>query len=546
MPTDPIRQRFRAQQAEDELLEANRLVTLAVQWQLPDGSTLLKAGGVWDKLDKQYLKTEPDTVRIIRLKESQVEAARWLAWWFQERAAGRKRDFRSLFLLGDRGGGKSFLAGVGTVTALIKFPRFGTKPALAWQVVSSFRERREIEREIADCFPFEGLWYVRRLAPEHEYRFVNGALLVTQSADDKESLRQGTVDFLYLNEATKLTVDTYIAGIPRLKDHDGLCIATSNPPKNDRGRWVKKLWDTAEERKEAEQPFSVRFVSIKSDGNDIISQDAADDVADQVRVLDPRAAAADIDGEMLRIGEAAYGKFSRVVNRRPMPDLGDITREYLKARTGRAYDYLGGMDFQGRPHMVAVVCKIFGTIEDPQLYFCDEIISPQATEADLADDCKDAGYTPDNIYWIGDNSGQWQNGKHVRNEHDSYKEISKAGFHIGPCIKPKNRDHHPGNPPIEQRVGLINRSLKQPCLFVACRLDSRGRVAEVLAPHLAEGLQECDLQLNRKGRVIPVGVHAHITDAMGYPVWWVYSKGRRKLGGSVGAAVPIERKGPLG
>ena len=83
-------------------------------------------------------------------------------------------------------------------------------------------------------------------------------------------------------------------------------------------------------------------------------------------------------------------------------------------------------------------------------------------------------------------------------------------------------------------------------LRVRRRLDGRGRVAEVYAPNLAEGLQECDLQLNRKGRVIPVGVHAHITDAMGYPVWWVYSKGRRKLWGSVGAAVPIERKGPLG
>jgi hypothetical protein len=546
MPADPIRQRFRAQQAEDELLEANRLVTMAVQWQLPDGSTLLHAGGVWDKIDRCYLKTEPDVVRVIRLKQSQVVAAQWLGWWLQERAEGRKRDFRSLFLLGDRGGGKSFLACVGTITALIKFPTFGTKPTLAWQVVSSFRERREIEREIADNFPFEGLWYIRRLAPEHEYRFVNGALLVTQSADNKEALRQGTVDFLYLNEATKLTMDTYIAGIPRLKDHDGLCIATTNPPKNDRGRWVKKLYDTAAERKEAEQSFSVRFVDIKSEGNDSIDHDAADDVADQVRVLDPRAAAADIDGQMLRIGEAAYGKYSRVVNRRPMPDIGDITRDYLRMRTGRAYDYLGGMDFQGRPHMVAVVCKIFGTLEDPQLYFCDEIISPQATEGELADDCKDAGYTPDNIYWIGDNSGQWQNGKHLRHEHDSFKEISNCGFHIAPCIKPKSRDHRPGNPPIEQRVGLINKSLTIPRLFVACELDMRGRVREVLAPKLADGFQECDLRENRHGRVVPVGVHAHITDAAGYPVWWVYSKGRRKLGGSIGESVSIERVSPIG
>lgn len=545
MPADPIRQRFRAQQAEDEVLETNRLVTLAVQWQLPDGSTLLHAGGVWDKLDRCYLKREPDFVKVIRLKQSQVDAAHWLAWWLQEKEDGRRRGIRSFFLLGDRGGGKSYIGVAATITALIKFPRFGTKPSLAWQVVSSFRERRELEREIADIFPFEGLWYVRRLAPEHEYRFANGALLVTQSADNRDALRQGTVDFLFLNEATKLTQDTYTSGIPRLKDHDGLCIATTNPPQNDRGRWVKKLYDTAEERKEAEQPFSVKFVSVKSEGNDELDQDAADDVADQVRVLNPRAAAADIDGEMLRIGEAAYGKFSRVVNRRPMPDIGDITREYLKMRTNRAYDYLGGMDFQGRPHMVAVVCKIFGTIEQPQLYFCDEIISPQATEAELADDCKDAGYTPSNVYWIGDNSGQWQNGKHLRHEHDSFKEIRSCGFHITSCIKPKSHEHRPANPPVEQRVGLINKSLAAPRLFVACDIDKKGRVVDVLAPRLAEGFQECDLQLNRKGRVVPVGVHAHITDAAGYPTWWVYSKGRRKLG-SIAESVHIERKSPIG
>lgn len=520
---DPLRQRFRALQAERDLLEANRYTTIAVQWQLPDGSTLLHAGGTWDAIDKRYLPKEPDQVRIIRLRESQVEAARWLAWWLQERAEGRKRDFRSLFLLGDRGGGKTFLATVGTVTALVKFPRMDGKPTLAWQVVSSYRERREIEREIESAFPFENTWYTRRLAPEHEYRFVHGPLLVTLSGDNPESLRQGTVDYLFLNECTKLQEDAYISGIARLKDHDGLCIATTNPPKTNRGRWVKKFWDTAQERKEGGKPFSLRFVRVDSAGNDLTHQDAADDVADQIRVLNPRAAQADIDGLMLPIDQPAYWEWVPSRNARPLPDLGDITRQYLKRRTGREYDYLIGADFQGRPFQVAVVAKIYGSLDEPLVYFCDEVICPQATEGDLADAVLEAGYTPDNAYWVADNSGQWQNSQRnsrwKRNEFTSHSQIASRGFHIVPCIKPKEPGHQPANPLVEQRINLINAQLKASRIFV----DPEG------APRLAESLKECILRATGRGRVIPTGVHAHASDALGYPAWWIYSKGRRTL-----------------
>lgn len=516
---DPLRHKFRAQQAERELREANRHVTLAVQWKLPDGSTLLHAGGVWDTIDERYLDQEPERVRIIRLKESQVAPAQWLAWWMQERAAGRKRDFRSLFLWGDRGSGKTSMSVIAAGTFLIKFPTLDGSPTLAWQVVRSYRERQELEREIERFFPFEGLWYTRRRAPEHLYSFVNGATLRTISADDPTTLQQGTVDLLFLNEMAKLTEDTYLKGLPRIKDHDGLCIGTTNPPTNNRGRWVKKLYDEAEERRAAGRSFPARFVKIESKDNDAIHQDVADDVADIIRTLNPRMAQADIDGLMLPVDQPAYWEWNKHRNGRPLPDLGDITPQYLRGRTSRAYSYLIGADFQGRPHMVAVVCKVLGTPEDPQLHVVDEFICPQATERDLAEAVLAAGYTPELALWIGDASGQWQNGKHTRLEYDSFRAIRDCGFHILPPVKPRTAEHRPANPPIEQRVNLINAKLKT---------NSIG-VDPELAPRLAEGLRECILKENRYGRVVPVGVHAHITDALGYPVWWVYSRGQRKL-----------------
>lgn len=536
MPADPLRQKFRALQSEKELLEANRLVNLAVQWKLPDGSTLLHAGGVWDKIERRYIKREADKVKIVRLEESQVLPARWAAWWLQERAAGRPRDFFTEFLIGDRGSGKTFFLVCFGETAAVKLVEFQPKPPIIWMVSASFRERDELEREIADNFPFEGIWYSHRRAPEYRYTFVNGAVLRNLSADDPETLKQGRVDVLLINEAAKMQKDAYLNGVGRLKDQDGICVATSNPPRNNRGRWVFNLWKKADEAKEAGLKYPIKFLKVMSIGNATLNHETAGQIATVVRDIDPRYARADIDGEMLRVDQPAYYKFQKKTNCRTLPDLGDITREYLRMRTGRAYDYLGGMDFQGRPHMVGVVCKIFGTLDDPQLYFCDEIVCPQATEEDLAEAAKDIGYSPNNILWIGDNSGQWQNGKHLRHQHDSFKAIKDAGFHIEPCIKPKSRDHRPANPPIEHRVTLINRGLERKWLYAD----------EALVPKLVMGLSECELKENRHGRVLPVGYHAHITDACGYPVWWVYSKGRRKLTGAAAESIHIERKSPIG
>lgn len=519
MPSDLLRQRFRAQLSELEQAEESRLVNLCVEWRLPNGAALLRAGGIWDRIDRTYLRKEPERVKVIRLQPSQVLTAQACAWWFQERAEGRERDFFNLFAVGDRGSGKTFIAVTAMITAAIQFPTMGGKPTLVWLVSQSYRERDEIEREIAENFPFESIWYSHRKAPEYRYSLVNGVTIRNLSADDPESLKQGRVDFLMLNEAAKMSRDAYLNGVGRLKDQDGFCLATTNPPRTNRGRWVYNLWKKTEEAKELGKSYPVRFLQVSSEGNETIHRGSADQIAVVVRDVDPRYAQADVDGIMLPIDKPAYWEWIRSRNARPLPDLGDITRQYTKLRTGKAYNYLAGADFQGRPHMVATFAKVYGSIDEPLLYFCDEVICPQATERDLADEVREAGYTSDDVLWIGDSSGQWQNGRHLRNEHDSFRAIRDAGFVIQPPVKPKTPDHRPGNPPIEQRVGLINAQLK----------TGRIHVDPELAPRLVEGLAECILKESRTGRVVPVGIHAHITDSAGYLVWWVYSKGRRKL-----------------
>jgi hypothetical protein len=520
---DPLRAKFRSLRSEAEAAEASRYLDLCVEWRLPDGGTLLRAGGVWDRIDRLYLKKDPESARVIRLQPSQVTPAQATAWWFQERAEGRDRDFFSLFLVGDRGSGKTYVAVAALGTACIQFPTMGGKPTIAWAVSQSYRERDELERELAEIFPFEGSWYSHRRAPEFRYAWANGATLRNLSADDPESLKQGRVDFLLYNEAAKSTKTAYLNAIGRLKDQDGLCIATTNPPRSNRGRWVYDLSQKADTAKENSQPYPVRFLQVRSEGNETLCQTSADQIAEVVRDLDPRMAQADVDGLMLPVDQPAYWEWVARRNSRSLPDLGDITRQFLKSRTGREYDYLIGADFQGRPFQVAVVCKIFGSIEDPHLYFCDEILCRQATEKDLANEVVEAGYTPNSAYWIADNSGRWQASDRSKNRYDSHSQIAECGFHIAPCIRPKKPGHNPANPYVEQRVNLINDKLKSARIFV----DPKG------APHLAESLKECILKMGRYGRVVPSGIHAHSTDALSYPAWWVYSGGNRKLPGPI-------------
>ena len=85
MSIDPSRRQFRAQLAEQAQLEAQRYVDLEVEWRLPDESTLLHCGGVWDKIERRYTGASASTVKVFRLKLSQVEIAQWFVWWMQER-----------------------------------------------------------------------------------------------------------------------------------------------------------------------------------------------------------------------------------------------------------------------------------------------------------------------------------------------------------------------------------------------------------------------------------------------------------------------------
>ena len=521
MLVSSLHQQFRALQDEAEEKERSRYIDLCVIWRREKtGEILYRAGGKWDKQLKQYSDEPPTEAHVINLRESQIESARWAAWWMQEFKAGRERDFFSLFMVGDRAGGKTHFGIVFLVTLLIECPYLEGSPFIAWQVSSTHTVRDELDRELETIFPFKGTWYKYSEYPKHEYRFVHGPKITNISADDAEALKRGRVDGLLINEPQKMRKNVFAYAIGRLKDKGGIAIGAANPPTEIKGKWILDLWEEEKEYRQKGEIYPIKFVSIHSKLNNTLDVHVAGQVAQIIRKLDPRLAQADLDGMMLNINEPAYFQYNKLKNLRAAPNLGDITRDFTKRRTGKSYDYVAGFDFQNTPHMAASVFRIYGTFEKPILWAVDEFVIERATEEDLIDAIEDAGYDRNGFLCIGDASGQWQDGSH-RSGRDSFQVFKSRQFHILPPvdIRPQygsdpTKPRRTKNPPIEQRVKLVNLLLSKEQMM----LDP------VCAPKLAEAFKECELKIGKYGKVHPSGFYAHLSDSAGYVAYWALPK----------------------
>lgn len=545
MPADALRKQFRDHLLDLEAREASRYVDLAVAWERKStGETIGFFGGQWDQVERRFTGKDPERCAVIRFNESQVELAQWAAWYAQERAAGRPRDFINLFAIGDRGGGKTYAAVAIIGTLQVEFPLLGNDPSIAWVVSRSHADRAEIDRTFASIFPPS--WFTYHEWPHHAYRWVTGAQLFNASADSVEGLRaKGRVDFLLINEAGIVGRQVPFNATPRIKDRGGLAILTANPPSptgSTKAQWILDLHEKAVEAKEKGIPFHTRFIWIRSSGNTDIDKGTGDLVAQFLYDLDPRSAKADVEGLLLPIGDRAYFRWRKLTHIRPVPELGDITREFTRRRYGRPFDYVAGADFQGTPHQAAVLCKVFGSVDDPTLWVVNEFITEQGTEDDLLDEVDEAGYSPESVLWVGDASGQWQDSKH-RHGRDSFQVFRSRRWHIvPPAEKLTDKGKYSKNPPVEKRVSLINRLLGEPADPSQQKPGVPVRLYVDPGCHkLAEALRECPWVKARYGGK-PVGPYSHVSDALGYVTWWSHPAPRRPIAsGPLAKSIEIVR-----
>ncbi len=457
------------------------------------GEILLTCGGRWDNLTRTYDPRGPHAakqVKIIDLKESQVEFTTWYAEWLNAYTNGDDRSVRLVLTAGERRGGKTTIGLLSTVAAAIARPN-----TITWVISSTFQERDEIDNAIRRFIPSK--WYVYKGAPRYRFIFPNGSVLRCLSADDPETLKQGQVDLVLANEAQKMPAAMLTNAIPGVIDRGGLMILAANPPRREIGAWVTEIKEAIDGGK---LPAS-KFFGFSAKLNDSIDQKAREDVGAILRVVDEKAAAADDEGLWLPVNDVSYAKFLMAEHVRPTPQIGDITRDVVKRKTGREREYIGGFDFQITPYNAGVIVKVFRGPRGENIYYAVQEMLVSGSEEDLLDTVEASGvYTPTSLTCVGDASGTWQNAAHTRGN-VSFDIFRGRRFEIHPPRKSRDEKRNPSNPPVQERLNLVNNLLAAGRLFI----DPKG------CPRLAIALKKCAIKHDR-----PHGEHAHVTDALGY------------------------------
>ena len=485
--------------------------------------TLLWAGGQWDRAARTFTEADPEFAKIVDLEESQIEFTRWFATWLQAFREGWPRDISLALAAGERRAGKTFDLLLCALATLIDVPEVDKSSTLGWVVSANYQERDEIDKTIREVIP--AAWYRHWKAPEHRYQLANGATLRNVSADDPETLKRGRVDVVLYNEAQKMPVAALSNGIYGTADKGGIALLAANPPRRRVGEWLVGLKEAIDER----VVDGAKFFGFSAKDNTKIDQPARGRIGDLLRLIDPKAAKADDEGAWLPVGDRAYHAFKRVEVLAPFPDVApDVTEAFLRRRCGRAYLNAGGADFQGTPHHAGVVGRLIGAVTEPTLWIIDELIAEQSTEDDFLDLADEKGYAPESLLWVGDASGQWQDGKHnFSGGRASFEIFKRRRWHVvPPTIKKTDRGEFSKNPHIDDRLNLVNKMLGTGHL----------RVDPNRCPRLAEALKECPLAVGKFAAKKPYGVYSHITDALGYLCYWLFPPTRKMVAPRAGAS----------
>lgn len=494
-----------------------------------DGSTLLYAGGRWDRVERRFVDHDPDEVCVIPLEESQVPFTRWFAGELRDFRDGFPREVALALAAGARRGGKTFDTYFCQICALVDVPllRDGM-PAIGWTISRTYRERDELDQLVLNYLPKP--YYRHQKAPEHRFVFPHGSYLRNLSADEPDSLKQGRVDWLLYNEPQKMSPVAIKNGMYGTADRGGLTILAANPPSDLRAEWLIELKESIDDDPEI-RPIA-RFFNFDVKKNTKVDQPARRRVAKLAHKISPDGGASDDEGTWGRWGDMAYPAW----NGRPFekggmvwtlgPGVIDVTRQVTRRELGGEFDHVIGGDFQRRPQAAAVirVLEVPGTV-GYVYYFCDEQ-GTKGTEVELSTDLLGEPHSyrqkpgeDRSAVWVGDCSGSYQGAERVPGR-TSFGLLEGEGWVVYPAevVRIDGKAEHPKNPDVGQRLKLVQRLMGGADPKTGEDRPRRLRVAPGCV-WLREAFAKCELRKTETGRMVPKGKWAHVTDGAGYALW---------------------------
>lgn len=514
---------------EDAFSEEGRYRDLCLSFRRKTtGEELLRVGGRWDNRAEKgkgaYLDPDPPDLQAVAIlvNDNQVAVVRAFARWLEARITGGPR-VRMLLTGGNRRGGKSWI-----VTALAIAVALAIPDAIIWLVSPTLEKREELERYTRGHIP--AAWFKWK-ARDLRFTFRTGASIKNVTGDDPEALKRGEADLVVFNEPQQMASDVLTNAAPAIIDQGGLVLFAGNPARKRKGVWFTRLWKMVESKR---YPQAEVYRLDRRDNPDVDAQ-AGDDIGELLREVNPEAARADDEGLFLEPGNFCYAEHfdekRHTIPAWPEAQPRLVTGEVIRLRGMMdRRDQLGGMDFQANYGNAGVEIIATGDAKRPTFYVRRCLVR-EGDETYFLDDAfamEDGDGRPawqrERMLWIGDPSGCWQDAPHSEagfRGRDSFTKFRERKWRIEPPREKKtDRGKFAAHPPVADRINLVNLLLDEDRLIIC--MD--------LAKDVAEALQKCEYGGSRKRESLPSGAHAHLTDALGYVLYWATPRAKTSSG----------------
>ncbi len=495
---------------------ATRFIDLAITLVASSGEPLLAVGGRWDTLERRY-DGPAETGRVIRLQPAQDEVGQGLAEWWQRYVTGDWRGAERIYdwiWRSGRGGGKSWIGSAACVIHAVACPG-----SIVWAVAAKDDELDELTHQGIEPHILRG--WARFNAANEEFLFCNGSIVRMLSGYKPENLKQGRVDFCFLNEAQKMRHKSWANVRGRIADRGGLCVLAMNPPDTAGGQWVRKL------EEQASPETGLRATYLDASLNDKRDNES---MAMFARLLDEKTKRRELDGEYVPLGDTVIYAWSDDHNVIDIPDdWTDITALFCRSWFGVAADTILGNDFDRVPHCAAAIQRIYQApgVEYPLVVQIEEALGEEGEDSLIAalDELpgldlpgapgREALLDPKRTLCVADASNRTQEaGKHVRGA-SSWRYLERAGYRPICAQWPLQKK----NPSVRDRYSLQN-------LLCKASTGERRYFIRRGVDWSIEAHREYPIHNNKPKRW---DVHAHMVDANGYPLWALFGRDVRAI-----------------
>lgn len=485
------------------------------------GAEVLRTGGRWDRLAHRYASRDCPA-HVVRLQESQQEIGRGLARWLDLARRGEKKRPRLIVGGGNRGSGKTWILG-GLLMVVIALEWPGD-----WQFGVSLTsiQRRECVEAIQEVGRPEWVTYQSEDLRDPFTEFVTGSRVGWLSAQNPKRLRQGKlrIRHILLNEGQDQAERNFYNAIGSIRNVGGLVTIATNPPQQGAGDWVATIWNAIEAEEVGHRGEVYRMHSRL---NAAVDQVALTDAGILIRAVSRSAANADSGGEMKLSGPIAYPSFRSLpvakgghVGDPPRIGWRDVTRERTAEAMGggNGFDWIVGVDFQRRPGIVGIACKLFLDEKAKLVIYGGDQVNCPGDESSFSSALERKGYTPQGVdadgkpaasaLLVGDGTGARQNAAHNWSLPPSFTAMRAEGWTI---IAPsRTRKGKPENPAVKESRAQMYGLFEGGQVLVSPRLKE----ADEGFASLVESLLRA--KVTAKGSLVEAGAFQHAPDGLRY------------------------------